>query len=224
MGKRIIKEKYLRLTEETNALDYLERAGQFIKEAATDPKAWKWVILSLHGALYGFAISAAKGSDYQSVVKTTKKGRERLITLDEALAMCQDEKWMGTLYGGVALNLTASQKDSIRRMKETLRNNFEHYIPGGWSIEIHGFPRISIDILDVIRFLAVEAIRYQHLSQAQRKKIKSVIFQSKKILKALPLYKELLEAESGVKSDIQKRRKFCIRKISAPFGCRLTRR
>ena len=197
MEKRVIKEKYLRLTEETNALDYLERAGQFIKEAVTDSKAWKWVILSLHGALYGFAISAGKSSDYQSVVKVTKKGYERLITLDEALSMCQDENWMGTLHGGGALNLTASQKDSIRRLKETLRNNFEHYIPGGWSIEMHGFPRISIDILDVIRFLAVDTFRYQHLSQAQRTKIKSIIFQSKKVLKAMPLHKELLEAESG---------------------------
>jgi hypothetical protein len=121
MGKRVIKEKYLRLTEESNALDYLERAGQFIKEAATDPKAWKWVILSLHGALYGFAISAGKDSDYQSVIKITKKRYERLITLDEALSMCQDDKWMGTLYGGSALILTASQKDSIRRLKESLR-------------------------------------------------------------------------------------------------------
>lgn len=197
MGKKIIKEKYLRFTEETNALDYLQRAGQFIQEASTDPKAWKWVILSLHGALYGFAISAGKGSDYQAVVKVTKKGYERLITLDEALSMCQDAKWMGTLHGGNSLNLTTSQKDSIRRLKETLRNNFEHYIPSGWSIEMHGLPRISIDILDVIRFLAVETFRYQHLNQAQRKTIKSIIFQSKKILKAMPLHRELLEAESG---------------------------
>lgn len=197
MGKSVIKEKYLRFTEETNALDYLERTGQFIKEASTDPKAWKWVILSLHGALYGFAISAGKSSDYQSVVKVTKKGYERLITLDEALSMCQDNSWMGTLHGGNALVLTSSQKDSIRRLKETLRNNFEHYIPGGWSIEMHGLPRITIDMLDVIRFLAVDTFRYQHLNQAQRKKIKSIIFQSKKILKSMPLYIELLDAESG---------------------------
>jgi hypothetical protein len=197
MRKKVIKEKYLRFTEETNALDYLERAGQFIKEAAANPKAWKWVILSLHGALYGFAISAGKSSDYQSVVKVTKKGYERLITLDEALSMCQDDKWMGTLHGGNALYLSTSQKDSIRRLKETLRNNFEHYIPSGWSVEMHGLPRISIDILDVIRFLAVDTFRYQHFNQVQRKKIKSIIFQSRKTLKSMPLHVELLEAESG---------------------------
>lgn len=190
-------EKYLRFTEETNALDYLERAGEFIKSTSSDPKAWKWVILSLHGALYGFAISACKGSDYQSVVRKTKKGHERLITLDEALKMCQDKKWMGTLSSGLALNLSPSQEDSIRRLKATLRNNFEHYIPGGWSIEMHGFPRISMDILDVIRFLAVETLRYQHLNQTQRRKIKSIVFQSKKLLKTFSLHLEILETENG---------------------------
>jgi hypothetical protein len=53
-----------------------------------------------------------------------------------------------------------------------------------------------MDILDVIRFLALDTFRYQHLNQAQRKKIKSIIFQNKKILKAMPLHIELLEAES----------------------------
>jgi len=194
MAKKRVKAKYLRFTEETNALDYLEKAGEFIPRTLTDSKSWKWVILCLHGALYGFAVSACKGSDYQSVVKRTKKGHERLITLDEALTMCQDENWMGTLYGAHALKLTSSQSDSIRQLKATLRNGFEHYIPGGWSIEMHGFPRISMDILGVIKFLSVGTFRYQHLNQSQRRKIKSIIFRSRKVLKNLPLHLELLEA------------------------------
>jgi hypothetical protein len=197
MARMVIKEKYLRFSEETNALDYLEKAGEFIKATSSDSTAWKWVILALHGALYGFAISACKGSDYQTVVKKTKKDSERLITLDEALSMCQDQGWMGTLHGGLSLSLSDSQKDSIRRLKATLRNNFEHYIPGGWSIEMHGFPLITMDILDVMRFLSVGTFRYQHLNQAQRNKIKSIVFQSKKILKNSYLHLELLEAKGA---------------------------
>ena len=129
MSRSKIKEKYLRFTEETNALDNLERAGEFIVKTPSSRESWKWVVLALHGALYGFAISACKGTDYETVVKKTKRGHERLITFDEALRMCQDEQWMGTLYGGEPLKLSENQKDSIRRLKETLRNNFEHYIP-----------------------------------------------------------------------------------------------
>lgn len=197
IAQRSVKGKYLRLTEETNALDYLEKAGEFIRQTLTDRRAWKWVVLSLHGALYGFAIAACRGSDYQSVVKVTKKGHKRLITLDEALDMCKDTKWMGTLYGGLPLSLSGSQEDSIRHLKETFRNNFEHYIPGCWWIELHGIPRLLMDVLDIIRFLAVETFRGQHLTQTQRKKIKSIVFQSKRLLQKSPLHFEFLKAERG---------------------------
>ncbi len=194
MPKKKLKGKYLRFSEETNALDYLERAGVFINETSSDPKAWKWVILALHGALYGFAICACKGSSHDYVVTKTKKGHEKLITFDQALSMCQDKQWMGTLHGGLSLVLTPSQKDSIRRLKATLRNNFEHFTPKGWSIEMHGFPQIAMDILDVIRFLSVETSRYQHLNQSQRKRVKSIVFQSKKLLTYSVLHQELLKA------------------------------
>ena len=74
-------------------------------------------------------------SDYQSVVRVNKRGDEHLISLDDALSMCADPAWMGTLYGGEALKLTPSQNNSIRRLKKTLRNNLEHYVPRGWSIK-----------------------------------------------------------------------------------------
>jgi hypothetical protein len=189
-----VKAKWLKLTEETNALDYLERAGQFITEADTNPTAWKWVVLALHGALYGFAIAACKGTNYETVIRKTKKGAEHLISLDEALTRCTDPALMGTVYGALALNLTDSQQDSIRRLKKTLRNNFEHYVPRAWSIELHGLPQISMDILDVISYLAVDTFRYQHLSQSQRRRVKSIVYQSKKRLSSSRLHQEALMA------------------------------
>ena len=197
MAKPRIRAKWLRLTEETNALDFLEHAGEFIRRAESDRMAWKWVVLALHGALYGFAIAACRGTDYESVIRRTKKGRGRLISFDEALEMCQDKAWMGTLITGQALTLTESQKESIRTLKETLRNNFEHYVPRGWSIEIHGLPRIAIDALDVVRFLAVETGRYQHFNQSQKRMVRSIVFQSKRLLKRSSLHQEALLAEKA---------------------------
>jgi hypothetical protein len=101
---------------------------------------------------------------------------------------------MGTLKGGLALRLTDSQKNSIRRLKKTLRNNFEHYVPRAWSIEIHGLPQISMDVLDVISFLAVDTFRYQHLNQNQRRRVKSIVYQSKKQLRSSRLHREALMA------------------------------
>lgn len=200
MRKQNIREKWLRFTAETNALDFLERAGKFIQQTESDINAWKWVILALHGALYGFAICACRSTNYENIIHRTKKGIERLITLDEALRICQNRDWMGTLNGGKPLEPTESQEYSIKILKESLRNNFEHYIPKGWSIEIHGLPGIAMDILDISRFLSVETFRYQHLNQTQRRRIKSIIFQSKRLLKKSPLYQETLMAEESTSS------------------------
>ena len=138
--------------------------------------AWKWVVLALHGALYGFAICACQGTDYENVTVRTKAGELKLIPFGKALERCQDANCMRMLIASQPLVLTDSQKDSILRLKNELRNKMEHYVPSGWSIEIHGMPQIAIDVLDVIRFLAVDTHTYIHLKQTQLKRKSSRSF------------------------------------------------
>jgi hypothetical protein len=193
-----IRSKWLRLTEETNALDYLEKAAWFIRQTEKDLLAWKWVVLSLHGALYGFAICACQGTNCENVVTKNKKGEEKLIPFDKALELCQDNKYMGMLVHSQPLVLAGTQSESIRRLKKELRNKMEHYVPSGWSIEVHGMPAITIDVLDVIKFLAIETRTYIHLNQAQIKRVNSLVFQSKNFLKKTKLYQEAIHIQSGI--------------------------
>lgn len=180
--KVIMRPRWLRLTEETNALDYLERASQFIRETEDNLVAWKWVVLSLHGALYGFAICACKGTNSENVIFRNKKGKEKLIGFNEALKKCQDSDWMRMLHGSKAITLSKAQRQSIQLLKQVLRNNIEHYIPKGWSIGVHGLPQMALDILDVIRFLVVETDTYVNLKPSEIRKVKSIVYQSKRFL------------------------------------------
>ena len=186
-----VRAKYLKLTDEKNALDFLEKAYFFISKTETDVFAWKWVVLCLHSALYGFLIAALKGTDWQNVVYKTKK-YYKLISFNEALKRCQDPNEMRKTVFSQHLHLNQEEKDAIKLLKETLRNNFEHYIPKGWFIELHGLPNMCLQVLSVISFLALETRNYQNLNTTMRRKIKSYIFQSKKIIKASQLYKETL--------------------------------
>jgi len=190
-----IKFQWLQLTEETNALDYLNQADYYIQLANEKKIAWKWVILCLHGALYGFAVCAAQGTNPSRLIEVVKngknKGREKLFSFNKVLEKCQDPNWM--LITGISkyLQLTDSQKKSIRRLKDVFRNNFEHYIPTSWYIELHEFPLITIDVLKVIKFLALEAGNYTHLTKTQKRRIKSVVYQCTRQLKSSILYKEI---------------------------------
>ena len=189
MKNKNIKSVYLRLDEKTNAIDYLEKAYIFIKQTENDNMAWKWAIITLHTALYGFAICACAGTSPEIVAPKNKKGERQLISLGKALRYCQDPTYMNMNVSSKHLTLNNKEIESINWLKDKFRHQFEHFSPKGWSIELHGMPHILIDILDIIRFLAIETknIRF---TQTQVRKIKSLVFQSKKTLKNSKLYIE----------------------------------
>src|SRR3972149_5479137 len=185
-----VRAKWLRLTEETNALDYLEKANSFILLADRDPIAWKWVILCLHTALYGFAICALRGTNPDNVTYTTKKGQQKLITFGDAIERCQNPQFMQMTIMSRQLVLDEADREAVRLLKKTFRDNFEHFIPKGWSIEIHGFPEMAIRVLRMIRFLAFDSGNYIHLKSGQKKRIKSIVHQATNKLKKSRLHQE----------------------------------
>lgn len=181
-------ERYLTFTEETNALDCFERACRFILEAGTDDTAWKWTIIALHGSLYGFAICACKGTNYEQVTFVTKRGERRLISFGDALKACQDQKRMQMTMMSHPLVVTRDQRAAIQKLQSSLRNPFEHYIPMSWHIEIQGMPTIAIHCIEVIRFLALETGNYTMLSQPQRDLMQSLAAETTEFLRSMPLH------------------------------------
>jgi len=197
MTKKNIKPKFLRINERKNAIDYLEKAHNYIRETEEDLMAWKWVALTLHSALYGFAVCACAGTNVDFVAPEIKngknKGKRELISFNKALGYCQNTSVMSRFDHSKTLKLTSDQRDSINILKELFRDNFVHFSPKHWSIELHGISHVAIDILDVIRFLAIETGNITHLSITEKKKIKSLVYQSKRILKNSAIYKEAEE-------------------------------
>lgn len=194
IAKGKMNEKTLYLTAELNALDFLTKAHHFICQTESEDIAWKWVVLTLNGALYGFAICALSQGNPDNIILKTKPGKEKLINFDESLKRCQDPNWMRTTTRGKTLQLSQQQEQSIRILKTRLRNNFEHYIPGGWLIEIHGMPQIAIDVLNVIHFLALDSGNCYRLKNEQRKLIRNIVSESKQVLMKSSLYKETQQA------------------------------
>src|SRR6266496_1831925 len=179
--------KYIRFTEEENALDYIERAYEALQRLQRQPQQWKWVVIGTHGALYGFAICVLKGTNWENVTRGPKK---RLITFDEALARCQSLDSMGSYTHSAPIQLTAEQKDSIRFLKAR-RNQIEHYVPKRWLIEAHDLTVTTMDALDVVRFLALESGNVR-LKAAQRQRVQACTVKGKRLLQDSQLYKDYL--------------------------------
>lgn len=181
--------KFLRITELSNAIDYLRQVVSFIDKVNNEPMMWKWVVIALHGALYSFTICACKGTNPDRVTRQRKKGTW-LISFPEALRKCQNSEFMMLYYNSKKLVLNRDQRKAIRMLKETLRNEFEHYIPKGWYIELNGMPAITYHVLDVISFLALETGNVTYYKKVKRKKVESLLHQSKKLLSETRLWKE----------------------------------
>jgi hypothetical protein len=109
-----MQARYTRFSEEWNAFDYLEKTTEFIRRADQNPTDWKWVILCLHGALYGFMICALKGTDPDRVVHRDKKNRPHLISFSTALEWCQDPVRMTMTTESKVLQLSECQKEVSR--------------------------------------------------------------------------------------------------------------
>ena len=194
------KIKPLHVDEKINAIDSLEKGHEFIQQVEDDTLAWKWVVIALFNALYGFAICACAGTNPNFVAPKTKrgknKGKRNLISFNKALEYCQNPKVMEMNTFSRYLTLTNSQKESIDWLKNTFRDNFEHFPPQHLYIGLHGMHQIIIDILDIIRFLAIDTrnIRYTY---TQERKIKSAVYQSKRLLKKTKLYKETEQLDTS---------------------------
>jgi hypothetical protein len=73
-------------------------------------------------------------------------------------------------------------------MKSMLRNEFEHFTPKLWAIEIHGMPEITIHVLNVIRFLALETRTYVNLNEDERNEVDQLVTDAISFLKSTDLY------------------------------------
>jgi hypothetical protein len=175
-----MSERWARFDTESNAIDSLEKAAHFLRTVKDNPEDWKWVVVCSFSSLYGFAIQVAKGSDDRSVIQVTKKGHERLITFGDALKVCKL-----SLGARAALETSKGEDDSIDKIQNEFRNNFEHFNPGSWSIEISGFPEHILNIINVIERLALDLNFYSHINESQKSNLKYVLAECKFITSQL---------------------------------------
>lgn len=148
------KKMVLCTTELGNAADFLEKTLYFLEKIQKNTPEWKWVFISIHGALYGFLICALQQTSFLEVIErkkdetiddlrwslATRQEPLKLISIHEAVRLCQDKG---------LLALTAQELEAVTFLVDGLRNPFEEYIPGGWSIYLADAPRTCRQVMEV---------------------------------------------------------------------------
>lgn len=184
---------YLRTDEEFETANAMQMAAQFASGLPTDLHLWRWVIISLHNAAqgamvlslrHGNGLLALTEKSYSAWMAAYEKGEtpppEKLDNYLNLYEKVKHEE-CGQIGGNSRFTPVGSEGGDIRRLN-SLRNEFIHFTPKGWSLEVYGLPRIALAAARLISFLVLEtnnvfwhsAEAREHLLDAHESFIKSM--------------------------------------------------
>ncbi|MEM6905670.1 MAG: hypothetical protein AAF568_07225 [Pseudomonadota bacterium] len=149
--------------------------------SAQEPARWKWVVIGLHNALTGVCVCALTQTDGSGVWKSKqeKEFRAALYANDVSDTTDADEvlrdgfvESLKELLKRLEIHINLSQEDCWRhgkddrerylRLLHSLRNDFTHFRPQAWSIELAGLPTMVAVIIDFIEEIGLETEYHTH--------------------------------------------------------------
>jgi hypothetical protein len=196
-----VNESHLRYTtdELENAIDYLEQAAEFYRDKE-NKHLFKWLMLTLHGALYTFGVCALK-STTEIVLKDSKINKRRLeelknelikfykflddelaeasikhtlmelISINVVIERCTQEKYMLQNTKSKLLELDEKQIQAIGRLI-SYRNDFVHFKPCLYGITGDYDSDIIKPICKIIGFLALESNNILYFGDKNEERVK----------------------------------------------------
>ncbi|TSC86239.1 MAG: hypothetical protein G01um10147_951 [Microgenomates group bacterium Gr01-1014_7] len=159
-----IHKKYLILDEERNAIDYLNRAVEFLEKIDIDFVYLKWFTIAFHGAVYSFVLLVLQEIHSDQIYqdkKTSSHPLEReLISFKAAYELLKtNESTMDDPY-----NPTGDQDICVKEINDQIRNQMMHFRPTVWASEPWYFARASYPLLDVLKF-CIDKYRFKDLGK-----------------------------------------------------------
>ena len=160
-------------------VDAVEHSADLSSQVKKFPRRWKWLILSLHQAVQGTLVCTLRGVDTAGInVLNNKNAKEMWQWLDvdsrktphpaaplERLAPMLDlfKRVKNTKHLQDPQRLTATPQINwdIKKLN-SLRNEFGHFVPKSFSLEISGLPRIASHCCNVIEHLALVHPTFAH--------------------------------------------------------------
>ena len=172
---------WIEFDERSNATDYLEMTAFFLENLPEATK-WKWVVISLHQALYAFLICALRGGNWRSVLDKN----DRLIGIWEALRRAKDQIYM-TPVAGTPLVTTPDEDQAVQLLVSEFRNGFEHFIPVSWVIDARMVSgQILGQVLRIVRFVALQSGPFVFADDGEeRRRVENVLDRLDALLAAI---------------------------------------
>jgi len=186
-----LAENWIRIDEVEDvagAIRHAIRSAQFVQE---DALSWKWVVLALHSALQGACVchltttaepvgavnkrNAREWLEYYEKSLTDPNARPpktELMAFPELLRAIREPHAAGDGSNPIEITISDSELNWLCRFHKTIRNQFVHFEPMGWSIEVSGVPGIAKLMARIIGEIIEHGWAFRHLDLNQLEELK----------------------------------------------------
>lgn len=169
-------EIWLRTDERQDALASLKLFIESVSKTKSDISYWKWAIISLHSATqsimafhlsFGNNLLVMSQEDAEAWLSAHESGGNYPETkMDNFLNLYKKIKKHDVV--GFKFIPEAQQGRSIKTLNR-LRNEFVHFMPKGWSLELSGIDEICFDCLQIIKKLSSGPLKNRWEDEKQEK-------------------------------------------------------
>lgn len=185
---------WLRTDEKEDVIASLRMVDASARQVASDPATWKWVVIGTHSAIqsamafhlgFGNDLLVAKREDAVAWLQAHEDGAPYpSMMMDNFLNLYAKLKRHEVL--GFKFAPHGTQGGSIKKLNH-FRNEFIHFMPKGWSIELSGMPRICLDCLDIIEELDTNSLCMRWDDDSQRERFGVALASCQEHMKRLEL-------------------------------------
>lgn len=172
-------ENWMRTDEREDILSSLKLFIDSQKNVVDDDSYWKWSIISLHSAVQSaMAFHLSFSNDLLVMTQTDAEAWLTAHYNETAYPVTQMDSFLN-LYKKIKANPILGykfepngQKGRSIKTLNTLRNEFIHFMPKGWSIELSGMPSIFRDCLNIVSELGeANEVRWENEVQFESFKL-----------------------------------------------------
>ena len=150
----------------------LKKLDETLTLASTDTYQWKWAIIILHNCIQNCMILSLRATNDANIIKYHKNKfpksfkdyinnleiieQAKIIDYLELYDRIKNEKYMKSFIGSKHFIPEEKHNYSMNEINE-IRNNFIHFKPQTWLIEIELITDIFKSVVEIINFLIFES-------------------------------------------------------------------
>jgi hypothetical protein len=169
-------EHWLHTDEKADLVASLALLEVALVQTTKDVAAWKWAVIATHSALQS-AMACHLGSLGNSFLVAKQEDAEAWLPYPEMMMdsflNLYDKLKHQEIYGYKFIP-RGTQGRSIKKMNE-YRNEFVHFMPKGWSLQVSGLPNMCKDCLDIVYELDQHTLNVRWQDDFQRSSFRTLL-------------------------------------------------